>query len=50
MRYKENGGAGMTENPLVRAHDVGASCSEPATEHGPGIVGDSGERRKPHPV
>jgi hypothetical protein len=23
---------------------------EPVNQHGPGFVGDSGERRKPHPV
>ncbi len=38
-------------------HNIGASAwrsqrhvCEPASEHGLGIVGDSGERRKPHPV
>jgi hypothetical protein len=29
---------------------IGASCSEPACEHGPGFVGDSGERSDAHPV
>ena len=39
-----NGSADMTELPLVRA------VSEPALEHGPGFVGDIGERSDAHPV
>ena len=29
---------------------IGASLREPVTQHGPGIVGDSGERSDAHPV
>ena len=29
---------------------IGASISEPGNEHGPGFVGDSGERSDAHPV
>jgi hypothetical protein len=47
MRYKANGSADMTDLPLVRAC---ASLCEPVNQRGPGFVGDSGERRKPHPV
>ena len=51
MRYKANGSAEMTDTSLVRARGVvGRRVVEPVTEHGPGIVGDSGERREPHPV
>ena len=49
--YKVNGGAEMTE------FAIGASLRrwttlecEPAFEHGPGIVGDIGERSDAHPV
>ena len=38
------GSADMTDLPLVRA------LSEPVNQHGPGIVGDSGERSDVHPV
>ena len=31
-------------------HSIGASLGEPAHEHGPGFVGDIGERRDAHPV
>jgi hypothetical protein len=34
---------------LVRPFSL-AAAREPGVERGPGIVGDSGERRKPHPV
>lgn len=44
MRYKVNGSA---DNDRTI---IGASCCEPALEHGPGIVGDSGERSDAHPV
>lgn len=44
MRYKVNGSADMTDPP------IGASCNEPAREHGPGVVADSGERSDAHPV
>jgi hypothetical protein len=51
VRYKVSGSAAYDR------HVIGASpwrsqrhgC-EPASEHGPGFVGDSGERREPHPV
>jgi hypothetical protein len=39
-----NGSAEMTDPALVRA------VCEPAIEHGPGFVGDIGERRDAHPV
>ena len=44
MCYKANGSAEMTDPALVRA------MSEPACEHGPGFVGDIGERSDAHPV
>ena len=31
-------------------HSIGASLGEPAHEHGPGFVGDIGERSDAHPV
>lgn len=51
MRYKVNGSAEMTEYALVRASQRRQPrWCEPACEHGPGIVGDSGERSDAHPV
>jgi len=51
MRYKMNGSADMTDTSLVRAsRRYRTPCGEPAIEHGPGIVGDSGERSDAHPV
>jgi len=41
----------MTDTSMVRAWQrFEPLLREPAHEHGPGIVGDSGERREPHPV
>ena len=51
LRYKVNGSADMTEYALVRASQwCQPLWCEPAHEHGPGIVGDSGERSDAHPV
>ena len=50
MSYKVNGSAEMTDTSLVRTHGVIGRRAEPAIEHGPGIVGDSGERSDAHPV
>ena len=51
MRYKVNGSAAMTEKALVRARSgVQPLWCEPASEPGPGIVGDSGEHSDVHPV
>jgi len=44
-----NGGAAMTDSPMVPTGGLPAA-SEPAQEHGPGFVGDSGEQRELHPV
>jgi len=43
-RIKRDGRTEMTEPRN------GACSTQPAIQHGPGIVGDTGERRKPHPV
>jgi hypothetical protein len=55
LRYKVNGSAEMQRRD--DRYSIGASpqrCTtlrgEPAREHGPGIVGDSGERSDAHPV
>lgn len=51
LRYKVNGSAAMTEYALVRARSGAQPLwCEPAHEHGPGIVGDSGEHSDVHPV
>ena len=47
LQYNVSGSAEMTDLPLVRAC---ASLCEPVNQHGPGIVGDSGERSNAHPV
>src|SRR5574337_410359 len=36
--------------PVLFLMSIGASCSEPACEHAPRIVGDSGEHSDVHPV
>jgi hypothetical protein len=51
LRYKVNGSAEMTDTALVRARGVfGRGGASPLKEHGPGFVGDIGERSDAHPV